>query len=150
MIVRAATHADVDRLVGFGQQLSSESPAYSERKFCPGTAACHFHNMIDSGGVIFVVELGGQIVGGIAGSTTKDWFNDDLIAFEQVLYVEPEYRATRAALLLIEAFFEWSKSMNAQRIQSGTTTGIQTKGCLRLYEQFGFREYGTLLDLELQ
>lgn len=150
MKVRVAEHDDVDALVQFGEWLSNESPSYSRREYSSGAAACHFHNMIESKGVIFVVELCGQIVGGIAGSTSKNWFNDDLIAFEQVLYVEPEYRATRASILLIDAFIEWAKSMQATRIQVGTTTGIQTKGCLRLYEHFGFREYGTLLDLELQ
>ena len=81
---------------------------------------------------------------------TKDWFSDQLIAFEQVFYVKPKYRSTRAAIQLIDAFVEWAKSMNVDRVQCGTTTGIQTKGCLRLYERFGFREYGTLLDLELK
>ena len=72
-----------------------------------------------------------------------------MIAFEQVFYVVPEYRSTQSALLLIDSFVSWAKHMNAGRVQCGTTTGINTQSCVRLYNHFGFTEYGILLDLEL-
>ena len=51
--------------------------------------------------------------------------------------------------MLIDAFINWARHMGASRVQSGTTTGISTKGCVRLYEYFGFIQHGILLDLEL-
>lgn len=150
MKIRIADENDIADLVKMGQQFIQEAPNYSTRTIQPKALEQNLLNVIDGDGAIFVVELDSIIVGGIVCATTKDWFNDDLIAFEQVFYVDPEYRATSAPLLLIDAFLEWAKSMKADRVQCGTTTGIQTKGCLRLYERFGFRVYGTLLDMELQ
>lgn len=150
MKIRIADENDIADLLKMGQQFIYEAPNYSTRIIQPEALKQNLLNVIDGDGAIFVVELDSIIVGGIVCATTKDWFNDDLIAFEQVFYVDPEYRATSAALLLIDAFLEWAKSMQADRVQCGTTTGIQTKGCLRLYERFGFRVYGTLLDMELQ
>lgn len=150
MNLRVAEQNDIAELVAMGQQFIKEAPNYSNRSIEPKALEQNLNQIIDGNGAIFIVELNNIAVGGIVCATTRDWFSDQLIAFEQVFYVKPEYRATRAAIQLIDAFVEWAKSMNADRVQCGTTTGIQTKGCLRLYERFGFREYGTLLDLELK
>lgn len=150
MKLRVATQEDIAELVAMGQQFIKEAPNYSGRTIQTKALEQNLTAIINGDGAIFLVELNNITVGGIVCATTNDWFSDQVIAFEQVFYVKPEYRATRAALLLLDAFVEWAKSMNADRVQCGTTTGIQTKGCLRLYERFGFREYGTLLDLELQ
>ena len=93
--------------------------------------------------------VGPAVVGITNKAVARDWFNNQVIAFEQVFYVKPAYRSTRAALYLIDTFITWAKHMNAGRIQCGTTTGINTQGCIRLYNHFGFKEHGTLLDMEL-
>ena len=105
--------------------------------------------VIQGQGAIFVTEHKDALTGGIVCLTTKDWFNNQVIAFEQVFYVVPEYRSTQSAFLLIDSFVSWAKHMNAGRVQCGTTTGINTRGCIRLYERFGFTQYGTVLDMEL-
>ncbi|AOA57572.1 GNAT family N-acetyltransferase [Acinetobacter larvae] len=148
MKLRTAGLADLPHLIEMAQDFIKEAPNYRKRTLVVGALENNLKSIVESG-AIFVVELHKNIVGGIVCATTKDWFNDDLIAFEQVFYVKPKYRATRAPLLLIDALIEWSHGMNASRIQCGTTTGIQTKGCLRLYERFGFREFGQLFDMEL-
>lgn len=150
MQLRVANENDIADLVEMGRQLITEAPNYSERPFNGEALKQNLQSVLDGTGAIFVVISNSNIVGSIVCLTTKDWFNDDLIAFEQVLYVKPEYRGTRAPLMLIDAFVEWAKSMNADRIQCGTTTGIQTKGCLRLYKKFGFREHGVVLDMGLK
>ncbi|WP_180182920.1 GNAT family N-acetyltransferase [Acinetobacter sp. YH01020] len=149
MQLRVAKIPDVTALVALGQEFISEAPNYSSRKFDAKALQQNLESVVNDQGVIFVVEDGNRIAGGIVCLTTKDWFNDDVIAFEQVFYVSPEYRSTQASFLLIDAFIAWSKNMGASRIQCGTTTGINTRGCVRLYEHFGFKQYGTLLDMEL-
>ena len=84
------------------------------------------------------------------GRVGGDWFNGSKIAFDDVLYVKPEFRKTRAAYMLIQAFIRWAQLMGASRIQCGTTTGVESAGCVRLYKHFGFAAYGTVLDLELK
>ncbi len=150
MQVRSAKLPDVPALVALGQEFISEAPNYSNRKFDANALRQNLESVVNGQGAIFVVEAGTEIVGGIVCLTAKDWFNDDVIAFEQVFYISPTYRTTQASFLLIDAFIAWSKNMGASRIQCGTTTGINTRGCIRLYERFGFTKYGTVLDMELK
>lgn len=149
MQVRSAKLPDVPALVALGQEFISEAPNYSSRKFDANALRQNLESVVNGQGAIFVVEAGTEIVGGIVCLTAKDWFNDDVIAFEQVFYISPTYRTTQAPFLLIDAFIAWSKNMGASRIQCGTTTGINTRGCIRLYERLGFTQYGTVLDMEL-
>lgn len=149
MQVRSAKLPDVPALVALGQEFISEAPNYSSRKFDANALRQNLESVVNGQGAIFVVEAGTEIVGGIVCLTAKDWFNDDVIAFEQVFYISPKYRNTQASFLLIDAFIAWSKNMGASRIQCGTTTGINTRGCIRLYERLGFTQYGTVLDMEL-
>lgn len=149
MRLRTASISDIPILILIAQGFIKEAPNYQSRELDIKALEENLRTIIDGVGAVFVAEKGEQIVGGIVCLTTKDWFNNQVIAFEQVFYVLPEYRATRAPLMLIDAFINWARHMGASRVQSGTTTGISTKGCVRLYEYFGFIQHGILLDLEL-
>ena len=149
MRLRTASISDIPILILIAQGFIKEAPNYQSRELDIKALEENLRTIIDGVGAVFVAEKGEQIVGGIVCITTKDWFNNQVIAFEQVFYVLPEYRATRAPLMLIDAFISWARHMGASRVQSGTTTGISTKGCVRLYEHFGFIQHGILLDLEL-
>ena len=149
MQVRPATLKDMPSLLAMARQFILEAPNYSSRELNENALEANLTAVIQGQGAIFVTEHKDVLTGGIVCLTTKDWFNNQIIAFEQVFYVVPEYRSTQSALLLIDSFVSWSKHMNAKRVQCGTTTGISTNGCVRLYRHFGFTEYGILMDLEL-
>lgn len=149
MQVRPATLKDMPSLLAMARQFILEAPNYSGRELDENALEANLTAVIQGQGAIFVTEHKDVLTGGIVCLTTKDWFNNQIIAFEQVFYVVPEYRSTQSALLLIDSFVSWSKHMNAKRVQCGTTTGISTDGCVRLYRHFGFTEYGILMDLEL-
>ena len=150
MELRPATLIDVPELVKLGHAFIQEAPNYKNRPYIAENAAKHFTNLIKGGGVIFLVEHKEQIIGGFVGRIGGDWFNDTKIAFDDVLYVKPEFRKSRAAYMLIQSFIRWAQLMGASRIQCGTTTGVESAACIRLYKHFGFTEYGTVLDLELK
>ena len=149
MIVRPATLDDLPDLLEIARQFIQEAPNYSSRELDEQALTENLSQVIQGAGTVFVAVQDHEIAGGIVCLTTKDWFNNQIIAFEQVFYVKPEYRGTRAALLLIDVFLNWSRQMGAGRVQCGTTTGINTESCVRLYKHFGFNEYGILLDMEL-
>lgn len=150
MRVRVAKLPDVPAMVALGQEFIKEAPNYQDRPYVADKAAEHFAHLICGGGVIFLVEQDEQIVGGFVGRIGGDWFNNTKIAFDDVMYVKPEYRRTRAAYVLIQSFIGWAAAMGVDRIQCGTTTGVEARACIRLYEHFGFTQYGTVLDLELK
>lgn len=149
MQVRPATLKDMPSLLAMARQFILEAPNYASRELDEQALKDNLSAVIEGMGVVFVTEHKDALTGGIVCLTTKDWFNNQVIAFEQVFYVVPEYRSTQSALLLIDSFVSWAKHMNAKRVQCGTTTGISTDGCVRLYRHFGFTEYGILMDLEL-
>lgn len=148
MEIRVATVEDLPILVRFGEAFMQESPHYQSRAYDPIKAEKHFKQLLITG-ALFVVAQDDVICGGFAGGAGKDWFNDEKIAFDYVMYVHPEYRKTRAAYLLVQAFINWAHAIGADRVQCGTTTGVESRGCIRLYQHFGFTEYGTVLNLEL-
>ncbi|TCB62215.1 GNAT family N-acetyltransferase [Acinetobacter terrae] len=150
MRLRVATLPDVPAMVALGGEFIKEAPNYKSRPYLAENAAKHFTSLIKGGGVIFLIEHDSQIVGGFVGRIGGDWFNNTKIAFDDVLYVIPEFRKSRAAYMLIQAFIRWAQLMGADRIQCGTTTGVESDACIRLYKHFGFTEYGTVLDLELK
>ena len=150
MRVRVARLPDVPALVALGQEFINEAPNYKSRPYIAEKAAEHFTSLINGGGVVILVEQDQQIIGGFVGRIGGDWFNNTKIAFDDVLYVRPEFRKTRAAYVLIQTFIGWAVGMGADRIQCGTTTGVEYRACIRLYEHFGFTQYGTVLDLELK
>ena len=150
MELRPATLIDVPELVELGHTFIQEAPNYKNRPYIAENASMHFTNLIKGGGAIFLVEHENEIIGGFVGRIGGDWFNNIKIAFDDVLYVKPEFRKTRAAYMLIQAFIRWSQLMGVSRIQCGTTTGVESAACIRLYKHFGFTEYGTVLDLELK
>ncbi|MNR85218.1 Acetyltransferase (GNAT) family protein [compost metagenome] len=149
MRVRTAKLPDVPALVALGQEFIKEAPNYQKRPYMADKAAEHFTQLINGGGVIFIVEQDQEIMGGFAGRVSGDWFNNTKIAFDDVMYVKPEFRKTRAAYVLIQTFIGWAAAMGVNRIQCGTTTGVESRACIRLYEHFGFTQYGTVLDMEL-
>ena len=149
MRVRTAKLPDVPALVALGQEFIKEAPNYQKRPYMNDKAAEHFTHLINGGGVIFIVEQDQEIMGGFAGRVGGDWFNSTKIAFDDVMYVKPEFRKTRAAYVLIQTFIGWAAAMGVNRIQCGTTTGVESRACIRLYEHFGFTQYGTVLDMEL-
>lgn len=150
MELRPATLIDVPELVKLGHTFIQEAPNYKNRPYIAENASMHFTNLIKGGGAIFLVEHQDEIIGGFVGRIGGDWFNNIKIAFDDALYVKPEFRKSRAAYMLIQAFIRWAQLMGASRIQCGTTTGVESAACIRLYKHFGFTEYGTVLDLELK
>jgi len=149
MKLREATENDIPILVEIGRKFIQESPNFRDRGFDELATIRHFKTLINGGGVIFILEKDGLICGGFVGGMGSDWFNNQKIAFDYVLYVKPEFRKTTAAYTLVKAFIDWAKSNGADRVQCGTTTGVESAACINLYKKFGFKCVGALLDLEL-
>ncbi|MFW2152815.1 N-acetyltransferase family protein [Acinetobacter gyllenbergii] len=150
MKLRLATKDDVPVLIQIGKDFIKESPNFRERSYVEQSAGEHFSRLINGEGVIFVIENDGHICGGFVGGIGNDWINNQKIAFDYVLYVKPDYRSTKAAYMLVKAFIDWAQLKGADRIQCGTTTGVEAASCINLYKKFGFKDVGVLLDLELK
>jgi len=147
-MIRPAKHSDVPRLIELGNILHATSN-YASMNYCPEKSANFLHDLINGAGVVFVAEVGGEVVGGMAGGVTDQWFSNDLIAYDYSLFVEPSKRNGVIAIRLIKTFQEWAKIKGAKQIHMGIGTGVNVEGTTRLYESQGLRNIGPLLMMEI-
>lgn len=147
-MIRPATHDDIPRLVELGAILHATS-SYAGTALSPEKVATFLGQLIDGAGVVFAAEVSGQVVGGFAGAVTEQWFNNDLIAYDYTLFVEPGKRQGMVAIKLILAFQEWAKAMGAKEVHMGITTGIRKDSTAKLYRRLGFEYRGPLFFMEL-
>ena len=147
-MIRPAKHSDVPRLIELGTLLHS-STSYSTMNFCPVKSAAFLHELINGQGVVFVAEVRGEVVGGMAGGVIDQWFSNDLIAYDYSLFVEPSKRNGVIAVRLIQTFKEWARIKGAKQIYMGIGTGVSVEGTTRLYESQGLRNIGPLLMMEI-
>lgn len=147
-MIRPAKHSDVPRLIELGTLLHSTT-SYSTMNFCPVKSAAFLHELINGQGVVFVAEVRGEVVGGMAGGVIDQWFSNDLIAYDYSLFVDPSKRNGVIAVRLIQTFKEWAKLKGAKQIYMGIGTGVSVEGTTRLYESQGLRNIGPLLMMEI-
>jgi GNAT superfamily N-acetyltransferase len=88
-----------------------------------------------------VVEDGDVIVGMMFASQHTPWFSNEQYANEDLLYVSPDYRGTRAAFLLLRGFMDWVRETDVKHVRAGVSTGTG-QGAGRLYEHFGLKHMG--------
>lgn len=150
MSVKTATIRDLDTLVDFGKRLTQESVKFQRQGFDEDRAIQLFSQLISKQESIFLVcDEFANTVGALIGCINVDWRTNQRLAFEQGVYVLPEYRATGAGSELVQHFIEWAKLNNADRIQIGTITGIKAERTISLYESLGFELTGYVLEMEI-
>lgn len=147
-MIRPAKLSDVARIVEIGAALHVESD-YRDISYNHQKVAALMESLIQGGGVVFVAEKSGEVVGGIAGGVTEHWFSDELTGFEYSFFVLPEHRHGLVAMKLLLAMKAWCKAMGAKTLRIGITTGINTEGTARFYRHMGFRDAGNLFEMEL-
>lgn len=147
-MIRTATHEDIQRIVELGEVLHKTS-SFADLPFDQDKVSALMRNLIDGQGVIFVSEVDGVVIGGIAGGVVEMWFCDKRIGFDYSFFIHPDYRGGMSAPRLIIAFTEWAKLNGAIEVHMGITTGIHVEATSRLYEKMGFKLAGPLYKKEL-
>lgn len=142
-MIRPATLADLPRIIELGAMLHATS-SYSRLAFVPEKAAAFLTALIEKDGVVFVAEIDGVVVGGMAGGVVDQWFSNDLIAYDFSIFVEPKRRNGLIAMKLMLAFEEWARIKGAKQVHMGIGTDINVEGTSRLYKHMGFRHFGPL------
>ena len=69
-------------------------------------------------------------------------YRDGLYTTQRVIYVSPEHRGTRAAVLLAKELIRWSKLLGAAKIQGGNDNSFKSERTAAFLEHFGFKRVG--------
>lgn len=147
-MIRVATPDDIPRIIELGITLHATT-SYASQPYVHEKAAAHLRELIAGAGVVFVADIGGEVVGAMAGGIVDQWFNHELVAYDYSIFVEPSHRHGITALRLVRAFVEWARLKGATRVEMGICTGVNVEGVGRLYEHAGFHLAGPLYAQEL-
>lgn len=91
---------------------------------------------------IFVCEDKGQVVGLTLSSINAYRASAGLFTTQEVLFVRPEKRGTRAAVLLMKNLIDWSKQLGAKEIIGGNDNEFNSDRTAAFLEHFSFRRVG--------
>ena len=94
---------------------------------------------------IFVAEDNGQVIGFTLSSLNAYRAASGLYTTQEVLYVIPEKRGSRAAVLLMKNLIEWSKLLGAKEIIGGNDNRFNSDRTARFLEHFGFEQVGNAM-----
>lgn len=100
-----------------------------------------FHHIILGGGLIFIAESD-EAVGMIVGLKNRNvWDPDQFSIQELMLWVEPEYRKTRAGYMLVKEYTQTIKQMIADN-EIVSATMSNTENLVNIdYTRFGFKKF---------
>lgn len=123
---------------------------YSAMEYSPEKCAeLGYMAIEDANMMIISVKDGDTYAGLMIASVRAPEFSHDLIAWDTLIYVHPDYRGTRAAILLLKEYRRWSIARGAKMIFMRTTTGIEPQKTGKLFEKLGFRYVGGNYLLEV-
>jgi len=142
MNVRNATELDIPALLKMGILMHNES---RYRKFDYNTDKVEqlIRHLIEEG-IVLVVESKTKIIGGFIGMIGQHYFGSDKMSADLALFVNPDSRGTKAAILLIKEYIRQAKEYGVVDIGIGNSTG-NVGG---LYEKTGFTQVGGNYRLE--
>lgn len=143
-VIRAATEADIPRLLTLGAIMHAESPRYRGFEFLPDRLAASIRNVLDMPtGFVRVAVSDDQVVGGILAVAVPHYACNLVQACDIAYFVQPDARGGVAAAKLVDAFRLWATELGAEA-NIGINTGVQPERTARLLHALGAEQTGTV------
>jgi len=98
---------------------------------------------------IWVVDDFSKPVGLLMADVGEYDYRAGLFVVQKVIYVSPEKRGTRAAVLLTKELIRWANSIGAVEIIGGNDNGFQSDRTAAFLGHFGFRKVGFTMSKRL-
>lgn len=97
----------------------------------------------------WVVEDKSGLVGFLCADFLIHRAFDGLFTIQEVLYVKPEKRGTRAATLLMRELITWSDDLGANEIIGGVDNETNIDRTAKFLSHFGFKKVGYAMRREV-
>lgn len=148
MFVRQAISADLEIILGMARANCEETCAgetYNEER-----SRDLFNDFLHgTGPSFFVVEDKRKLIGFLMARMCLFDYRDGFYTAQSVLYVLPENRGSRAAVLLTKHLVAWSTRIGAAAIIGGNDNGFNSERTAKFLEHFGFERIGILMKKRL-
>lgn len=141
MFARLSMPEDEDEVIELARsQVAETLPhlVFSEAK----TRATFKRSLQTAEPTIFVVEDQRKVVGYLVAILVDYAMSDGHFAMQDVIYVRPDKRGTRAAARLIQLYDTWAENTGALEIYTGVSNGFQPDRTSRFLQHFGFSPVG--------
>ena len=146
MLVRLGLEQDADAVIELARQNLAETRP--ELGFEEGRAYQTYFEYIDTAEpTIFVVEDRREVIGFLLTSILAYRASAGHYTTQEVLFVRPDKRGTRAAVLLMKHLISWSRSIGAREIIGGNDNSFQSERTEGFLRHFGFERVGTAMRL---
>jgi GNAT superfamily N-acetyltransferase len=146
--IRKGIEQDVERIMELGNAYYNES-AFSSMEFNESKCRDLFFHLLQYGFAV-VADDGGKLVGMMGAILNKHFFTDTLMAQDVLVYVSPEYRCQGLSRRLITVYINWAISQGVKRdnIFLGVDSGINRSITEEVYNNLGFKRFGTSMRLQ--
>lgn len=141
MFARLALESDIDEVCEMARANIEET--------CPGTVyddfTCRetYYSYLDTASpTIFVVEDKREVIGFLLADMYSQRASQGTFVTQEVLYVKPARRGTRAATLLMKQLIAWAETIRASEIIGGNDNDFNSDRTAKFLEHFGFRRVG--------
>lgn len=148
MLVRLILESDFDAIVAMSRtnmEQTRPTLTFSEER-CRETLDS---SIAHASPTIYVVEDKKEVIGFLAADFFSHQAACGLYVVQQVLFVKPEKRGSRAAALLMRQLIEWAKIIGANEIIGGNDNEFNSERTARFLEHFGFRRVGVAMRRDL-
>lgn len=148
--VRHGEHGDLPVCVDLVRQ-NITTGSFQALDFDPEITRETLTRRIDSSDAVVLVAClqESDIIGLCVGHLTSSSFGKDLVAGEEILFVQVGKRGGWAAPKLIHAFTRWAVGEGARRITFGNAYGMNDRAYTKLFRRFGFQRAGSIMYLEV-
>lgn len=133
MFARLATAEDEDAVVSLAKMQVEETLPHLE--FVEWIARDTFQNSVRCADpTIFVAEDSREVIGYLMALMNGYAFTNGVYAVQEVLYVRPDKRGTRAAAHLVKAFTQWAEIIDAKEVIFGISNKFQPERTAKFFE----------------
>lgn len=146
-MIRPANPFDIPALLDLGARMHAESPRFSRLTFSRTRLHDTLRSLLDSPhGFLWVAEIEGRVIGGMAGLISQHWASEDRVATDLALFIDDRQRGGMSTARLVTEYKRWAWKHGAHIVQVGVTTGVQTEQTAQLYERLGLTRCGLILE----
>lgn len=82
-----------------------------------------------------------EIVGGLCAYIAQPIFSSDRIAYDQLFYMQPDFKNLKAVVRLLSKYVEWAKERGAIECRMCSSTGYNQQGFTKLCNRYGFKQF---------
>lgn len=149
MLVRLALETDAEDVIALiAMDMAETRP---DLDYDESVAYETFYRYLDKADpTIFVAEAEREIVGFLAAAICGYEAAAGHYTVQRVIFVRPDKRGTRAAVLLMKRLISWSQELGAKEIVGGNDNGFQSERTARFLQHFGFEQAGLAMKRVLR